>query len=106
MRYKCCWVVRGFEQLYGQDYDQTFASTLPLTVVRWLLAYCNITGRQLRQIDFLTAFLDATMDEDVYVEQPTGYEIGSNLVCLLLKALYGLKQAPRLWQKDFGEIHD
>src|SRR6266498_567340 len=71
-RYKARWVVRGFEQ---EDYDQTFASTVRMTVVRWLLAYTCIKKKKLRQIDFITAFLNSVMTgEKVYVEQVQGYE--------------------------------
>ena len=47
-------------------------------------------------MDVITAFLNALLQEIIYVEQPKGYEIG-NSVCLLLRALYGLKQSPREW---------
>jgi hypothetical protein len=63
--FKARWVVRGFEQVRGQDYNQTFASTVRMTVVRWLLAYCCMNGRELRQIDFITAFLNAFMDGEI-----------------------------------------
>jgi hypothetical protein len=106
VRFKARWVVRGFEQRHGEDYDETFAATIRIEVVRWLLAYCAITRKQLRQIDFLTAFLNAEIDEEVYVEQPHGWLRGSNQVCRLLKALYGLKQAPHLWQQNLqGFMH-
>src|SRR5450755_1321855 len=101
-RYKARWVVRGFEQ---DDYDQTFASTVRMSVVKWLLAYTSIKRKMLRQIDFITAFLNSLMtDKKVYVEQVQGYEQNkARKVCLLLKALYGLKEAPALWEKTLRE---
>eukprot|EP01018_Ginkgo_biloba_P001336 Gb_06715 [translate_table: standard] len=50
-------------------------------------------------MDVKSAFLNGYIDEEVYVEQPTGNEIQGKeqLVYKLKKALYGLKQAPRAW---------
>ena len=50
-------------------------------------------------MDLKTKFMNGTIDEEVYIEQPEGFEINSKdtHVCKLKKALYGLKQAPRAW---------
>ena len=50
-------------------------------------------------MDVKSAFLNADLDEEVYIEQPKGFIFVNNekLVCRLEKALYGLKQAPRAW---------
>ena len=95
--YKARWVVRGFEQVHGVNYDQTFASvvkSMSYKVLFAIMAYCDL---DCEQMDVVTAFLNAPLKDLVYVEQPTGYEEGNNLVCQLLRALYGLKQAPREW---------
>jgi hypothetical protein len=51
----------------------------------------------LEQIDVKTTFLHGDLEEEIYMQQPQGYEVKGkdNLVCKLKKILYGLKQAPR-----------
>jgi hypothetical protein len=50
-------------------------------------------------MDVKLAFLNGEPDEEVYIEQPEGFQLSdnANYVCKLKKALYGLKQAPRAW---------
>lgn len=69
-----------------------------------LLALATYLGWAVDHIDFVTAFLNGSIDRhDIFVEQPLAYEVGINLVCKLLKALYGLKQLPRIW---YQVLHD
>jgi hypothetical protein len=96
-RFKARWVAKGFEQQYGIDYEQTYASVV--RAFRTIFALAALHGWDIQQMDAVTAFLNSslpTTHQQVYVEQPHGYEVGI-LVCLLLKALYGLKQSPRAW---------
>jgi hypothetical protein len=67
--------------------------------VKWLLAHACVNAYRLRQIDFITVFLNSFMkNKFLYVEQVKGFEQGdpNEWICLLLKALYGLKATPAL----------
>ena len=54
---------------------------------------------KVNQMYFKTNLLNSVVEEEVYMEQPLGFEIQdrNTHVCKLNKALYGLKQAPRTW---------
>ena len=67
-----------------------------------LLALSTLFQCDAFQFDVNSAYLNADLEGDVYVEQPPRFEIpgkGSKLVCKLLKGLYGLKQAGRYWNR-------
>ncbi|EKG09467.1 Integrase catalytic core [Macrophomina phaseolina MS6] len=96
-RYKCRWVVRGFTQEEGIDYDETFASVVKPMSYKALFAIAAALGLEIEQMDVKTAFLYGDIDHEIYVEQPHHMTDGTPRVCKLRKALYGLKQAPRIW---------
>lgn len=97
LRHKARWVVRGFEQREGIDFNETFASVVKPMSYRALFALAAAHDWEIHAMDVKTAFLYGTVEEDIYVEQPEGFEDGSERVCKLNKALYGLKQSPRIW---------
>lgn len=97
-RFKARWVVKGYLQQFGVDFDQTFAAVVKPMAFRILFAIAAFFDLDIDQIDVKTAFLYGLIDQLVYVEIPKGTESDKNrnMVCKLLKALYGLKQSPRL----------
>jgi reverse transcriptase-like protein len=99
-RYKARFVVKGFEQKEGVDFNATFAPVLAAKSIRLLLALAADQDLELKQIDVKTAFLNAHLNEKIYVEQPEGFRTNPSLVCLLHRALYGLKQAPHEWNVE------
>jgi hypothetical protein len=92
-------VAKGYSQVEGLDFDETYAPVTRLESIRILRAYATYHGFKLYQIDVKSAFLNGPTKEEVYVEQPPGFEDSEypNHVYNLSKALYGLKQAPRAW---------
>jgi len=101
-RLKARLVARGFSQIYGVDYLDTYAPVVKLASIRILLAIAAIYGLEIHQMDVVTAFLAGELEEEIYMEQPEGFKVGTqddDLVCLLRKSLYGLKQAPRVWNQ-------
>lgn len=99
LKYKARLCVRGFTQQRGIDYKETFASVAKMASLRVLLALAAFGNWELHHMDVKTAFLNAKLDEEIFMVQPDGaVEAGKeHLVCKLNKALYGLKQAPRAW---------
>jgi hypothetical protein len=98
-RNKARLVAKGYSQIEGLDFGETYAPVARLESIRILLAYATYHGFKLYQMDVKSAFLNGPIKEEVYVEQPSGFEDSEypNHVYKLSKALYGLKQAPRAW---------
>jgi hypothetical protein len=99
-RYKARLVVKGYEQYYGIDYEETFAPVASYKSLRVLLAIAALMNLKLHQLDVVSAFLNGKIDKEIYLEQPEGFSDGTDKVCLLRKSLYGLKQASRIWNSD------
>ena len=103
IRQKARIVAKGFEQKFGFDYFETFASVVKFSTLRSLLAKAAAEDLEIIQIDVDTAFLLAKLLEEIYMEIPEFFElvepgVDPKTYCLrLLKSLYGLKQAPRVW---------
>jgi hypothetical protein len=98
-RNKARLVAKGYSQVEGLDFGETYAPVARLESIRILLAYATYHGFKLYYMDVKSAFLNGLIKEEVYVEQPPGFEDSEypNHVYKLSKALYGLKQAPRAW---------
>ena len=100
-KYKARLVVKGFKQWNGVDYfdDQVSSSVLAAKSLRIILTITAFRSHELHQMDAVSAFTQADLEQDIFAQQPEGFEVGSTQVCKLNKALYGLKQASYLWQQ-------
>lgn len=105
-RYKARLVIKGYEQIPGVDFGDTYAPVARLVSLRLLLAIAASQRWEIHHMDVVTAFLNPPIDHVVYMELPEGIswlDPGVRKLrlpcCQLKKALYGLKQAPRLWYK-------
>nr|GEV89571.1 hypothetical protein [Tanacetum cinerariifolium] len=93
---------QGHTQEEGIDYDEVFAPVARIKAIKLFLAYASFMGFTVYQMDVKSAFLYGTIDEEVYVMQPSGFQDPKFLakVYKVEKAMYGLHQAPRAWQRE------
>ena len=106
-KYKSRFVVCGYSQKQGVDYDRAFSATMRATSFRTLLSIAAGQKLRLMQYDVSNAFTQAFLDDvDIYVEPARGFEeyeiVNGKKISKLLhlcRALYGTKQASRLWQE-------
>ncbi|GJV39646.1 putative ribonuclease H-like domain-containing protein [Tanacetum coccineum] len=97
-------VAQGHRQEEGIDYDEVFAPVARIEAIRLFLAYASYMDFTVYQMDVKSAFLYGTIEEEVYVNQPPGFEDPEfpNKVYKVEKALYGLHQAPRAWYETLS----
>ena len=62
-------MARGFSQQEGENYDETFAPVIAI------ISLATFMGWSLHQMDVKTSFLNGVIEEEVYIEQPQGFEV-------------------------------
>nr|GEV52649.1 hypothetical protein [Tanacetum cinerariifolium] len=99
IRNKARLVAQGHTQEEGINYDEVFAPVARIEAIRLFLAFASFMGFTVYQMDVKSAFLYGTIDEEVYVMQPPGFQDPEfpARVYKVEKAMYGLHQAPRAW---------
>ena len=98
-KFKARLVARGFSQIRGIDYEQTFAPTVKFDTLRLFLAIVAIEDLECHQVDVNNAFTESMLKEDIYMAAPPGLEVAHGRVLHILRSLYGLKQAARDWHE-------
>ena len=97
--------MKGFCQREGVDYEETFSPVAMLKSIWTLLAIDAHYDYEVWQMDVKTAFFNSYIEEDIFIEQPKGFESEEGLkMCKLNKSIYGLKQASRSWNHRFDEV--
>ena len=98
-RNKAILVCKGYAQIEGIDFEETFAPVARMEAIRTILAYACSKRIKVYQMDVKSTFLNGELEEEVYIEQPQGFLLSEHgdFVCRLKRALYGLKQAPKAW---------
>jgi Reverse transcriptase (RNA-dependent DNA polymerase) len=87
--HKARFVAKGFKQIHGIYYDETFSPVAMLKSIRILLAIAAYFDYEIWQMDVKTVFLNGNLNEDVYMTQPEGFVDSNNArkVCKLRKSI-------------------
>jgi hypothetical protein len=97
-RHEAQLVAKGFSQVEGIDYNETFAPVAKMNSICHVLSLAASRKWEVHQMDVKSAFFNGDLQEEIHMEQPLAYvQNDFSLVCCLKKSLYGLKQAPRAW---------
>ncbi|GBL78726.1 Retrovirus-related Pol polyprotein from transposon TNT 1-94 [Araneus ventricosus] len=92
-------VAKGFAQIPDVDYQETFAPVARPGSIRTVMAYCAENNLELFQLDFIMAYVNGDLDEEIFMEQADHFidHKHPDYVYKLQRSLYGLKQAGRQW---------
>nr|GEV14334.1 copia protein [Tanacetum cinerariifolium] len=103
VRNKARLIAQGHTQEERTDYEEVFAPIARIEAIRLFLAYAPFMGFMVYQMDVWSDFLYGTIEEEVYVCQPPGFEDPDHpdKVYKVVKALYCLHQAPRACQDKY-----
>lgn len=99
-KFKACYVAKGYSQVEGIDFFETFSPTGKPASFRVFVAMAAPQGWEIEQMDAVSAFLNCNCEEELYLELPDGYCGERDMVAKLDKTLYGLKQSARNWSED------
>lgn len=103
--FKARLVGKGFIQNEEINYFDTYALVARISTITILIALPSIYKFKIHQMDIKTPFLNAILDEEIYMSQSVGFVMlgQGRKVYKLIKSLHGLKQAPKQWYKKFGK---
>ena len=100
-------MAKGFTQVIGENYEETYASVARLESVCLLCAIVASRRLCLWQVDFVSAFLNSDSTFEVFMEQPKGFEEGgADYVWKLRKTLYRTMQGAHDWAKNLDKTFE
>ena len=97
LKYKVIFVAKGYSQVQGIDYNDTFAPVAKMDSIRLSLAIAALKHWEVYHMNVKCAFVNGDLNGEIYMQKLEGFVSNPYLVCRLKKSLYGLKQAPRAW---------
>ena len=105
-RFKARLVAQGYTQTRGTDYEDVFVPVAKYSTIRSLLTLANAHNLEVHQLDVKTAFLNGSVEHDIYMSQPEGFIDPNrpNYVCKLNKSIYCLKQSVICWNSTLDEF--
>src|SRR5882762_5595928 len=102
-KYKAHLVTKGFTQVEGIDYDETFAPVMKFSSLQTVLALAAKYDLEVHQMDVKAAYLNGVLEEEIYLDPPTGFKPGNGKVWRLDKSIYGTRQGGRVWYERIKE---
>lgn len=89
---------------YQEEGTNVYAPVAKMPTVRMFLCHALQNNYGIGQLDIPNAFLNDTLNIEVYIKVPEGVKVKGEKVLKLKKALYGLKEAPRVWNECFNDF--
>src|SRR5882762_9098892 len=90
-------------QVEGVDFDKTFAPVMKFSLLHMILAITAKHDFEVHQMDVKVAYLNSILNEEIYLEPPTGYKPLDSKVWQLRKSIYGTRQGRRVWYERIKE---
>ncbi len=99
-------MAQGYSQTQGVDYNKVYSPVARYSAIKSIIALANANNWEIHQMDVKTAFLNGTIDTEIYMIQPEGFVDADhpNHGCKLKKSLYGLKQSAQCWNNTLDKF--
>ena len=103
--YKARLVEKGYTQVQGIDYKETFSPVARYKSIRYLLTHAALQDWEIEAMDVKLAYPHGVLEEEFYMEQPEGFvaQGDEDKMCKLVHSLYRLKQAGQFWNRTFAQ---
>ena len=102
--YKVRLITKGYTQVQGIDYQETFSPVARYESIQYLLTHAMLQDWEIKAMDVKLAYQHGLLEEEIYMEQLEGFiaKGDEDKVCRLMHSLYGLKQAGLVWNRTFA----